>query len=161
VASTRYSRVNSRFEQYGLSGPNGTPVPIRDADNLITGGVSITLPVRNRNQGNIQSAVARARSAALRKEHLERVIREEVMAAVSRYETAAKTLAIFDEGVVQQSRENVRILRAAYDLGEIRLIDVINEQRRLIETQRAYTDLLRERFLAAVELERAVGGPLF
>ncbi len=68
---------------------------------------------------------------------------------------------MFDEGVLQQSRENVRILRAAYDLGEIRLIDVINEQRRLVDTQRAYTDLLREAFVAAVDLERATGAPIF
>jgi cobalt-zinc-cadmium efflux system outer membrane protein len=161
VASARYAHVNSRFEQYGLAGPTGGPVPIRDSDNLLSGGISITLPTRNRNQGNIQSAVARERAAVLRRQQLEREVRQEVAAAIRRYETAKQALGIFDQGVVQQSRENVRILRAAYDLGEIRLIDVINEQRRLIETQRAYTDLLREAFLAAVEVERATGGPVF
>ncbi len=161
VASARYSRVNSRFEQYGLAGPTGAPVPLRDTDNLLSGGISITLPTRNRNQGNIQSAVARERAASLRRQQLERAVSQEAAAAMRRYETAKQALGIFDQGVVQQSRENVRILRAAYDLGEIRLIDVINEQRRLIETQRAYTDLLREAFLAAVEVERATGGPVF
>jgi cobalt-zinc-cadmium efflux system outer membrane protein len=161
VASTRYSRVNSRFDQYGLSAPAGSPVPIRDTDNLLTGGISINLPLRNRNQGNIQAAVARHQNASLRRQYLERVIRQEVQAAIARYETATKALAVFDEGVLQQSRENVRILRAAYDLGEIRLMDVINEQRRLVDTQRAYTDLLREAFLAAVDLERATGAPIF
>lgn len=161
VASTRYSRVNSRFDQFGLSTPSGGAVPIRDTDNLLTAGVSINLPLRNRNQGNIQAAIARQQSAALRRQYLEGVVKQEVQAAITRYETAAKALALFDEGVLQQSRENVRILRAAYDLGEIRLIDVINEQRRLVDTQRAYTDLLRESFLAAVELERATGAPIF
>jgi cobalt-zinc-cadmium efflux system outer membrane protein len=161
VASTRYSRVNSQFDQFGLSAPGGSPVPIRDTDNLLTGGVSINLPLRNRNQGNIQAAIARHQNAALRRQYLERVIRQEVQAAVARYETATKALTVFDQGVLEQSRENVRILRAAYDLGEIRLIDVINEQRRLVDTQRAYTDLLREAFLAAVEIERATGAPIF
>ena len=161
VASTRYSRVNSQFDQFGLSAPGGSPVPIRDTDNLLTGGVSINLPLRNRNQGNIQAAIARHQNAALRRQYLERVIRQEVQAAVARYETATKALTVFDQGVLEQSRENVRILRAAYDLGEIRLMDVINEQRRLVDTQRAYTDLLREAFLAAVEIERATGTPIF
>jgi len=40
-------------------------------------------------------------------------------------------------------------------------MDVINEQRRLVDTQRAYTDLLREAFIAAVEIERATGSPVF
>ncbi|MBN9657539.1 MAG: TolC family protein, partial [Acidobacteria bacterium] len=161
VASSRYSRVNSRFDQYGLSASAGSPVPIRDTDNLLAGGVSINLPLRNRNQGNIQAAVARHQNASLRRQYLERVIRQEIQVAIARYETATKALAVFDEGVLQQSRENVRILRAAYDLGEIRLIDVINEQRRLVDTQRAYTDLLREAFVAAVDLERATGAPIF
>ncbi|MBN9656543.1 MAG: TolC family protein [Acidobacteria bacterium] len=161
VVSTRYSRTGSTSNQYGLSAPGGTAVPIRNSDNLLTTGVSINLPTRNRNQGNIQAAVARQQSASLRRTYLDSVVRQEVQAALTRYETAAKALGIFDEGVLQQSRENVRILRAAYDLGEIRLIDVINEQRRLVDTQRAYTDLLRESFLAAIELERAIGAPLF
>ncbi len=161
VASTRYSHVNSRFDQYGLNAPGGSPVPIRATDNLLTAGVSMTLPLRNRNQGNIQSAVARQASASLRRQYLESVVREEVRAALERYQTAARALAIFDAGVVRQSSENVRILRAAYDLGEIRLIDVINEQRRLIDVQRQYTDLLLQANLAAVEIERAAGGPVF
>ncbi len=161
VASARYSRVNSRFDQYGLNAPGGAAVPIRDTDNLLTGGVSINLPVRNRNQGNIQAAVARHQNATLRREYLERVVRQEVQAAMSRYQTTAQALSVFDQGVVQQSTDNVRILRAAYDLGEIRLMDVINEQRRLIDTQRAYTDLLREAFLSAVDLERALGSSIF
>ena len=161
VASARYSHVNSRFDQYGLSAPDGSPVPIRASDNFLTGGISINLPVRNRNQGNIQVAVARNQNAKLRREYLERVVRQEVQAAIARYQTASQALSVFDQGVVQQSAENVRILRAAYDLGEIRLMDVINEQRRLIDTQRAYTDLLREAFLSAAELERALGSPIF
>lgn len=161
VASTRYSRVQSRFDRYGLSGPAGSPVPIQSTDNVLSGAISINLPLRNKNQGNIQAAVARHQNASLRRQYLERVVRQEVRAAKSRYETATSALSVFDQGVLQQSGENLRILRAAYDLGEIRLMDVINEQRRLVDTQRAYTDLLREAFLAAVELERATGVPVF
>jgi outer membrane protein, heavy metal efflux system len=162
VASTRYSRAVSRFDQYGYPGATGGPlVPIRDADNLVTGGVSINLPLRNRNQGTIQAATARGHGAAFKRQYLERVIRQEVAAAFARYRTAGEALGVFSQGVVEQSRDNVRILRAAYDLGEIRLFDVINEQRRMVETQRAHTDLLREAFLAAVDLERATGSALF
>lgn len=162
VASTRYSRAVSRFDQYGYPGAAGGPlVPIRDADNLVTGGVSINLPLRNRNQGTIQAATARGHGAALKRQYLEGVIRQEVAAAFARYRTAGEALGVFSQGVVEQSRDNVRILRAAYDLGEIRLFDVINEQRRMVETQRAHTDLLREAFLAAVDLERATGSALF
>ncbi|MFB3827471.1 MAG: TolC family protein [Bryobacteraceae bacterium] len=147
VLTGRYAHVQSRFDQ---------PFPLRDRDNLLAAGVSISLPVRNRNQGNIEAAVARRRAARLRREALERSARNEVIAAVSRYDAARRALDIFAPGVVRQSEENLRIVRGAYELGELRLLDVINEQRRLLETQRAYTDLLREANIAVAELERAV-----
>jgi outer membrane protein, heavy metal efflux system len=161
VASGQYSRVSSKFDQFGLAGAGGPVVPLRDTDNLLTAGVSITLPTRNRNQGNIQAALARRQAARLRAQFLEQVVRQEVENAYSRYEAARAALKLFDTGVVQQSEENVRVLRAAYDLGEIRLLDVINEQRRLVDTQKTYSEILRESYLAVVDLERAVGASLF
>jgi len=160
VATGRYSSVQSRFDQYGFTQPGGSLAPLRDKDNVLTAGVSISLPIRNRNQGNIEAAVARSRFARLRREALERSVRQEVLASVNRYEAARKALGVFDQGVVQQSQENLRIVRGAYDLGELRLLDVINEQRRLLDTQRAYTDLLKDTNLAIAELERAVGSPV-
>jgi cobalt-zinc-cadmium efflux system outer membrane protein len=159
IGFARYARVSSRFDQFGLSGA-GALVPIRDTDNLLTAGVSITLPTRNRNQGNIQAAVARGEAAQLRRQFIEQVVRREVNAAYSRYETARRALEIFDQRVIGQSQNNLRVIWAAYSLGELRLFDVINEQRRLIDTQKAYTDVLKEYYLAQVELERAVGGAI-
>ncbi|MCL4402267.1 MAG: TolC family protein, partial [Acidobacteria bacterium] len=161
VATGRFAHSAMLFDQLGLAAPGGPTVPIQRSDNQLTAGISINLPARNRNQGNIQSAVARSTAASLRLRYLEQVIRHEVEAGHSRYATARRALKIFDEGVLGQSQENLRVLRAAYDLGELRILDVINEQRRLVETQRAYTDLLREGWLAAVDLEKAVGAPLF
>ncbi len=151
VLTGRYAHVQSRFEQ---------PFPLRDRDNLLTAGVSISLPVRNRNQGNIEAAVARSRAVRLRREALERSVRNEVLAAVNRYEATRGALGIFAPGVVEQSQENLRVVRGAYELGELRLLDVINEQRRLLEAQRAYTDLLKDANIAVAELERALGAPL-
>jgi len=159
IGFARYTRVTSRFDQFGMNGA-GALVPIRDTDNLFTAGVSLTLPTRNRNQGNIQAAAARREAAGLRRQFVEQVVRREVNAAYSRYETARRALEIFDQRVIAQAQDNLRIIRAAYGLGELRVFDVINEQRRLVDTQKAYTEVLREYYLALVELERAVGAPL-
>ncbi|HWR50857.1 MAG TPA: TolC family protein [Bryobacteraceae bacterium] len=160
LATGQYAHTQSRFDQYGLAAPGGPAVPLRDRDNVLTAGISITLPFRNRNQGNIEAAVARSRAASLRREALERSARQETLAAISRYDAARRALELFDRGVLGQSQENLRIVKGAYDLGELRLLDVINEQRRVLETQRAYTDLLRDANVALAELERAIGAPL-
>ncbi|MGE5568164.1 MAG: TolC family protein [Rhodospirillales bacterium] len=160
VATGRYLQTQGQFDQFGFARPGGPLAPLRDTDNLLSAGITISLPIRNRNQGNIEAAVARSRAARLRREALERSVRQEVLAAVNRYQAAQRVLGIFERGVVQQSQENLRIVRSAYDLGELRLLDVIDEQRKLLETQRAYTDLLRDANIAVAELERAVGAPL-
>ena len=160
TASARYSRSTARFDQYGFAGPGGPVVPLRDTDNILSAGVSVSLPFRNRNQGNIQAAAARRQASRHRAEFLEQSIRSEVETSYRRYEAARRALALFDDGVLKLSEENVKVLRAAYDLGELRLLDVVNEQRRLVETQKAYTEILKESYSAMVDLERAVDAPL-
>jgi cobalt-zinc-cadmium efflux system outer membrane protein len=159
IGFVRYARTDARFDQLGFNRA-GALVPLRDSDNLFTAGVSITLPARHRNQGNIQAAIARREAAALRRQFIEQGVRREVNAAYRRYETARRALEIFDQRIIGQSQENLRIIRAGYTLGELRLLDVLNEQRRLIDTQNAYTEALKEHTLAQVEMERAIGGPL-
>lgn len=159
VGTVRYTRSNDTLDQRGLNSA-GAPVPIRDLDNVLTAGASIILPIRNRNQGNIQAATARTASARLRRQYLESVVAQEVTAAFGRFEAARRALAIFDQTVLNRAEQNVNIIRAAYNAGELRLFDVLNEQRRLVDTQRAYTDVLREYYLSVVELERAIGAPL-
>ena len=62
VGSVRFTRSNDLFDQYGTNRA-GAVTPIRDLDKMLTVGVSIVLPSRNRNQGNIQAAEARTVSA--------------------------------------------------------------------------------------------------
>lgn len=155
-----YSHINSRFGPFGLNGSRQL-VPIRDTDNILAAGISINLPFRNRNQGNVQATQARKSAATLRSEYAGQVVRQEVEAAYTRYETARQALSTFNRGVIQESLENLRIVRAAYQFGELRILDVLNEQRRFTDTQRAWTDLLREYYLALVELEKATGDSLF
>jgi outer membrane protein, heavy metal efflux system len=161
TAFGRYAQSTSQFDQSGLAQNGGGLQQIRDVDNTLTVGLSLNLPVRNRNQGNIQAAVARQRAARLRRAYAEQSVVRDVRNAFTRYEASLQATKIFDQDVLQQAQSNVSILRAAYDAGELRLLDVINEQRRLIDTQKAYTDVLREAYLSLVDLERAVGSQLF
>ena len=64
---------------------------------------------------------------------------------------------LFGQGVVALAEKNLEVIRKAYELGELRLLDVINEQRRFVEIQRTYTDTLKERVLAQIELDRVRG----
>jgi cobalt-zinc-cadmium efflux system outer membrane protein len=116
------------------------------------------LPARNRNQGNIDAAAARDRAARLRRTFLETEIRKEVENAYNRYVASRDAAEIMSRDVIGQVSENIATVRAAYELGELRLFDVVAEQRRMIDVQRAYAGLLEDHFAALVQLEQAVGG---
>jgi cobalt-zinc-cadmium efflux system outer membrane protein len=159
AALVRYTDAQSRFDQFGLTA-SGALAPLRDRDRMLTGGLSITLPLLSRNQGQIEAARARQRAASLRREYLERVVRADITGAYGRYLAARQAVQTFDSSVIQPSQESVRVLRASYTAGEVRLFDVLTEQRRLIDTEKAYTDAMRQEALARVALEHAIGAPL-
>jgi cobalt-zinc-cadmium efflux system outer membrane protein len=52
------------------------------------------------------------------------------------------------------------VIRQAYYLGQLRLLDVLAEQRRFLEIQLSYIDAEAELARSHAELERAAGGDL-
>lgn len=155
----QYSHADTAFDQYGLTAA-GALTPIRDHINSIGVGVSIPLTTARRNRGNIEAAVARHAGAKLRRKYLESVIPTQVQAAYEHWKAAREAAAVFSQGVIAQSEKNLTVMRQAYNLGELRLIDILNEQRRLLDTELSYIDTQGDLFRAYAELEQAAGGSL-
>jgi len=132
-------------------------VPVPDDDRFVGVGVSIGLPFFNSNQGAKAEAGVAIRQAQMRRQFAEQVVRAEVTSAFRRVEAARAAVAIFEQDVLKSSSENVRVMRAAYELGEFRITDLINEQRRLLDSQRDYSDALVEGFRAIADLHAAMG----
>jgi cobalt-zinc-cadmium efflux system outer membrane protein len=153
VASAKYIQNRSIF--------NETPVgPISDRDKLLTFGVSVGIPIFNRNQGAKAEAALAVSQAERRQEFLQTVVRSEVASAYARIEAVQKSLTIFDQGVISRSNDNIRAIRAAYQLGEFKITDLLAEQRRLLDSQREFTEALAERYSALADLRTAIGSPL-
>lgn len=160
TVSAAYSYVKSGVDDTFGANSRGVPVPIRDQDDILSVGVSIPLFSKNRNQGNIEASVARTRGAALRKEFLEKSVPLEIDGALRRLTGAQSVLDILSGTATTQAEANLEVIRQAYQLGQLRLLDVLNEQRRLLDIQFARTDATTEALRSWAELERAVGGKL-
>ena len=160
TASAQYARRYSRFEDPIRTTASGSALALKDQDDILTLGISIPLQSRRRNEGSIEAAVARQRAAGLRRQHLEITIPLEAEAAWRKYQAAKSALQILSSGVVEESRRNLAVIRQAYNLGQLRLLDVLNEQRRLLETELSFIDAEAELSRSTAELERAVGGNL-
>ncbi len=153
TAFSRYTVNHSNYED--------TPVGIRnERDRLLTFGVSIGLPVFNRNQGAKAESAAAITQARTRRKFLETLVRSEVESAFARYQSARAAVATFEEGVIARSNDNIRVVRAAYELGQFSITDLLSEQRRLVDSQREFTETLTEQYRALADLQAALGLPV-
>jgi cobalt-zinc-cadmium efflux system outer membrane protein len=159
IGLARYTQSDTHFNALGLSN-SGQLIPLRDTDHTLTFGISIPLQLFNRNQGTIAAEQAQLEASRHRQDFAEQRVRVEVAAAYTRYVAARQAQEIFDQEVVRQAQQSVRTFRTSYELGELPLLDLIQEQRRLIEIEKAYTDILKEHYVARAALEAAVGGDL-
>jgi outer membrane protein TolC len=62
--------------------------------------------------------------------------------------------------VREQALRNIEIIRQTYVLGQKTVLDYLGEQRRFIDIETAYTDVLKEYLESLVEIDRAAGSPL-
>ncbi|HYE13148.1 MAG TPA: TolC family protein [Pyrinomonadaceae bacterium] len=153
-----YQRMKQGFMVNGID-ERGRPAPVEMTSHSVTFGVMIDLPVRNKNQGTIEAAVAQGEAARRRREFLELTIRREVAAAYARYEKSARAMEIFRVGVRGQADANLEVIRKTYELGSKTLLDYIAEQRRYYEVESEFVDAVLGTYRARVEISRASGSP--
>jgi cobalt-zinc-cadmium efflux system outer membrane protein len=154
--SVGYQRMDFGFDLNGLTG-SGSTRPIQDVFHYFGGGITVTLPVRNRNQGNVAAATADLRGAERRLEFATLVLTQEVTAAFTQHQAAERALDLYARGVRAVAGKNLDVVRQSYGLGRATLLEVIAEQRRFIEIETGYTESLKQVYDAVVEIERTVG----
>lgn len=151
-----YQRQSTGFDLMGMTG-DGRFKPIEDVFHMLMFGLSITLPVRHQNQGNIAAAQAEVEGTQRRREAADLMVRQEVVSAYAQYEAVTRAADIYATRVLETARRNFAVVRQTYELGRVGLLDVIADQRRLIDLEMGYTEVLKQRWDSVVEIQRAVG----
>jgi outer membrane protein, heavy metal efflux system len=159
TVSASYERPNSGFSQRAFDAA-GNLSPIRQTFNYAVAGIEIALPAFNRNQGSILADTAAIDAARSRITAAGLAVRSDVAQNQLRYQGAQARVAVYGSSVREQAARNLEIVRQVYSLGRNTLLDVITEQRRYIEIETAYTDVLLDAYAARVALEQAAGASL-
>ena len=81
----------------------------------------------------------------------------EVAEAQVRYDRARAAVSLYEDGIRPLARRNLETVRETYQLGRATVFDVLGEQRRYLETERAYTEALTEAYASRLSLSRAMG----
>jgi cobalt-zinc-cadmium efflux system outer membrane protein len=151
-----YMRMDAGFPQRGFS-PSGSLERVQDVFHYVSVGAMVTLPILSRNQGSVAAAEAERTGAAARLEAARLTVQAEIAAARSRDEYARQALQAYSGDAINLARQNLDVVRQTYELGRGTLVDVLNEQRRYLELERSFTDVLREAYEARQTLKAALG----
>ena len=151
-----YTRMQASFPQFGFT-QGGVLQPVGDVFHYLAAGATVTVPWRNDNRGEIAAAEARRTGAETRREALELQVRTEVAIASIFDEQARDAVVVYARDIRPLARENVDVVRQTYELGRGTVADVLSEQRRYLDIERAYTDALKQAYDARTSLLSALG----
>lgn len=151
-----YMRMDAGFPQRGFT-PDGGLEPIRGVFHYVSAGARITVPVLDRNQGEVAAARAERAGAASAYEAARLAAAAELAAARARDEHARQAVGACS-GARTLARQNLTVVGQSYDLGRLTVFDVLAEQRRYLDVERACTEALRAAYEARTALNRALGG---
>ncbi len=126
----------------------------------LVGGVSLPTPLWYRQQGHIAAALG-----TQRKEEAELIrSRNDLTRALNQHareaETAQDQILVYEEGLLKQAQEALRIAQLSFRQGASSLLDVLDAQRVQRQITVDYNQARFELSLALTRFERAVGGPL-
>ena len=151
-----YMRMDAGFPQQGFSA-TGALEPIRSVFHYVSVGAMVTLPLQNRNQGAVAAAEAERISAAAQLDASRLAAQSEIAAARSRDGHARQALEAYTGETIALARHNLQVVRQTYELGRGTLLDLLNEQRRYLDVEHGYTEVLREAYEARQALRAALG----
>jgi cobalt-zinc-cadmium efflux system outer membrane protein len=152
-----YQRMNFAFSERGFDS-QGALVPVAGIFHYGTVGVRLNLPLRNKNQGAIEAAIAAAQGAREQREFAETVVRNEVATAYVRFERTTQALETYRNAVVHQAQQNLDVVRQAYLLGKGSMLDYTGEMRRYVDFETGLSDILKEYLESIVDIQKAMGG---
>ena len=151
-----YMRMDTGFSQFGFAA-TGVPERVRGLTHFITGGASVTVPVFDRKQGDVAGARAERVRALAMHQATQLAALNEIAAARAMDQRTHQAAELYGAGVRPLARQNLTVVTQSYELGRSTVFDVLAEQRRFLEVERAYTQTLRAAFEARTELARALG----
>jgi cobalt-zinc-cadmium efflux system outer membrane protein len=129
-------------------------------NNTMLVGVSVPLPLSDRNQGGIARAVAEQKIARSELALHRHRVQTEVEAAYRAWESAREQVSLFEGGLLGQADESRRIALAAYREGAIDLLGLLDAERTHVDVRQQYVRTLHAYQESLVRLYLASGQDL-
>ncbi|WDY56132.1 TolC family protein [Pseudomonas sp. PSKL.D1] len=135
----------------------GSQYSREDRERVNVVGLSMPLPLFDRNQGNVLAAARRADQARDLRNAVELRLRSETRSAVSQWHTAMQEVDAYDRTILPAAQQAVDTATRGFEMGKFAFLDVLDAQRTLIEARGLYLEALASATDARAQVERMYG----
>lgn len=125
--------------------------------NQMIFGLSIPIPVFDRNQGNLQEALQRADKARDELRGAQLRLDGELRDAYERLKQGREQVAALQNEILPAAQDTYEIATKGFELGKFSFLEVLDAQRVLFQAKSQALRALAETHRAATEIERVVG----
>jgi len=129
-------------------------------DNAFVFGISIPLPISDRNQGGKRAAAYELNKAREEKRAGHARIQMELAKTYQALSSAYMEATELDKNLLQGAESLFKASKAGYSQGKLDYLNVLDAQRTLFEARGQYIDALASYHIAKTDVERLIAGPI-
>lgn len=123
-------------------------------------GLSIPIPIFDRNQGNLQEAVSRTDQARDQLSALRAQLQADLSTAYERMDAARNAVQTLQTEILPDAESAYTAASKGFQYGKFGYLDVLDAQRTLFQAKTQYINALLEAHQGAADIERILGDVL-
>lgn len=135
----------------------GSQYSAEDRERVNVVGLSMPLPLFNRNQGNVLAAARRADQARDQRNATELRLQGTLQETLDQWDAAASEIESFKTTILPSAQKAVDSTIRGFEMGKFGFIDVLDAQRTLIQGRLQYLQALEAATQSWSQLERIYG----
>ena len=135
----------------------GSQYDERERERVNVVGLSMPIPLFNRNQGNVLAAARRTDQARDLRNASELRLRTEIQTTLAQWNTANTEITSFNQTILPAAQSAVDTATRGFEMGKFNFLDVLDAQRTLISARGQYIQAIAEATDAWVRIERIFG----
>ncbi len=129
-------------------------------DNAFVAGISLPIPLFDRNQGAIEEARARIEQSRWKKKVVENSLSMRLNQLITSFNRLAGEKDALEKDILPKSEQALRVITDGFELGKFQFLDVMDAQRTLFEARERYLDVRLGLFNRVVQIESLIGQKL-
>lgn len=120
-------------------------------------GITVPIPLFDRNQGNVLGALRKTDKARDELNVMTQRLNSELEQAWQRYVTSKTDMQLLQTEILPQAESVIAATIKGFEFGKFNLLDVLEAQRTLVQTKAQYLKTQADLYRSVTDIERIVG----